>query len=183
MLLAAAVAATSAACHGSTDPRALRCGGELWRLKTLSDQDRESVNLTAKSTTIAAIQARPYPQPLPTRRRTPFQRQTWEVVSQITSFRLEGGEVRLILYDNRAYMNAVLPTPSCLTSSTRAGKDMVSTWEQFASNCARPTRAWQSLGAIVYVRGAGFWGQRGTRRGAAPNGAELHPVTGIRIVS
>ena len=45
------------------------------------------------------------------------------------------------------------------------------------------TRDWQSLGAIVYVRGVGFWSQRKGLRGAAPNGAELHPVTGLRIVA
>jgi hypothetical protein len=153
-------------------------------MKTLSDPERSRIRLAAKTTTIAALGDRPYPRPIPRGRRTPFQRQVWEVVAQVTSFRLGTGEVRLVLYDGGAYMNAVLPTPSCLSPTTRARESVVSVWRQFQGTCDRARRDWQSLGAIVHVSGVGFWSQRSIpRRGAAPNGAELHPVTGLRIVA
>jgi hypothetical protein len=51
-------------------------------------------------------------------------------------------------------------------------------------NCGTPRPDWQPLGAVMYISGVGFWSQKGKpRRGAARNGAELHPVTGFRVVA
>ena len=184
VLLAATAFAASAVGRGSARPTAARCGGELWRLKTLSDPGRNAVQLAPTSTTIAAIGGRPFPRPLPKLRRTPFQRHALEVVAQITKYRVETGGIRLELYDNESYLNAVIPTPDCLSKGTRARNDMASTFKLFTGECGHPsTSDWQSLGAIVYVRGIGFWSQRRSLRGAARNGAELHPVTGLRIVA
>jgi hypothetical protein len=153
-------------------------------LKTLSDPQRGAVALEPTNTTIAAIAERPFPRPLPKTRRTAFQRHTWQVVAQITKYRIETGGVRLELYDHGSYLNAVIPTPDCLSSATRARNDIASTHKLFTGDCGhQDTRDWQSLGAIVYVRGVGFWSQRRSLRGAARNGAELHPVTGLRIVA
>lgn len=183
LLSLAAAAATSATGRGSADARPSRCGGQLWRLKTLSDPGRNLVRLTPRTTTIGAIRERPYPRPVPRRRRTQFQRQVWKVVAQVTAFRLESGGLHLVLYDAGAYLQAVIPTPSCLDRSTRAREEIATAWKRFASDCGQPTSDWQTFGAIVYVEGVGFWSQRQPRRGAAPNGAELHPVTGFRIVA
>jgi hypothetical protein len=151
-------------------------------LKTLSDPQRTKVALTPKTTTIGVIAGKPFPRPIPTRRRTPFQRQNWEVVAQVTAFKLEGPGLRLALYDNGTYMNAVIPTPTCLTKTSRARAAITAAWNMFGNGCTRPTREWQSLGAIMYVRGVGFWGERRPERGAAANGAQLYPVTGFRFV-
>ena len=183
LLIAATTAAAAANVRTAASPSAARCGGALWRLKTLSDAGRGSVRLTPASTTIAAISGRPVPQPLPTTRRTAFQRQSWQVVAQLTAFRLEPGGIRLVLVDSNSFMNAVIPTPACLSAQTRARDQIAKVWKQFASDCAHAKTDWQPLGAIVYVQGVGYWSQRQQGlRGAAPNGAELHPVTGLRIV-
>jgi hypothetical protein len=183
LLIAATTAAAAANVRSVASPSAARCGGALWRLKTFSDPGRASVRLTPSSTTIAAITGRPFPRPLPTKRRTAFQRQTWEVVAQLTAFRLETGGIRLVLVDSNSFMNAVIPTPACLSGRTRARDQIAQVWKQFAGDCARAKPDWQPLGAIVYVQGVGYWSQRQQGlRGAAPNGAELHPVTGLRIV-
>jgi len=151
---------------------------------TLSDPGRVRVRLTPSATTIEAIAKRRNPGHVPRTRRTDFQRHAWEVVAQVTNFRLERGGIRLVLYDHNSYMNAVIPTPNCLSTRTRARAQIVGVWKQFGSDCARARTDWQSLGAIVYVQGVGFWSlrQQGLR-GAASNGAELHPVTGLRIVT
>jgi hypothetical protein len=182
LVLAAAAVAAAASAHTKASPSASRCGGQLWRLKTLSDPERKRVALTPKTTTIGAIAAKPHPRPVPRRRRTAFQRQNWEVVAQITAFKLEDAGIRLALFDNGAYVNAVVPTPSCLTRKSRGRAEMTAAWNMFGTGCTRPTREWQSLGAIMYVRGVGFWGERRPERGAAANGAELYPVTGFRFV-
>jgi hypothetical protein len=184
VLLAATAFAAAAAGRDSAGPTAARCGGQLWRLKTLSDPGRNAVQLQPKTTTIAAIGERPFPRPLPTSRRTAFQRQAWEVVAQITEYRVETGGIRLVLFDHDSYLHAVIPTPDCLSSLTLARTDIASTFKLFTADCGHPaTRDWQTLGAIVYVRGVGFWSQRQSLRGAARNGAELHPVTGLRVVA
>ena len=183
VLLAATAFAAAAVGRDAAGPTAARCGGELWRLKTLSDPGRTTVALAPKTTTIGTIIGKPFPRPVPRKRRTAFQKQNWEVVAQITAFRLEDAGLRLVLYDDGAYVNAVIPVPSCLTQRSRARSAMRDAWGKFGSSCTRPTRDWQSLGAIAYVRGVGFWSARKGERGAAPNGAELYPVTGFRIVA
>jgi hypothetical protein len=183
VLLAAAAFAAVAAGRDAAGPTANRCGGQLWRLKTLSDPQRRMVHLGPKTTTIADIAERPYPRPVPRLRRTPFQRQAWEVVAQVTQYRVDPGGVRLVLFDGGSYLNAVIPTPDCLSRTTRARADIASAFKLFSADCARAARDWQSLGAIVHVRGIGFWSQRRSLRGSARNGAELHPVTGIRVVA
>jgi hypothetical protein len=182
-MLAAAVAAVAAFARTTSAPTPTRCGGQLWRLKTLSDAARNTVALAPKATTVGAIVEKPFPRPVPRKRRTAFQRQNWEVVAQITAFRLEDGGVRMILFDDGAYVNAVIPVPACLSTATRARTAIAGAWNTFGGSCTHPTRDWQSLGAIAYVTGVGFWSQRDGDRGAAANGAELYPVTGFRIVA
>jgi hypothetical protein len=177
-------AATAAKSRVGESPNAAHCGGSLWRMKTLSDRQRKLVHLTPATTTIGGIAKRPPPRLVPSTRRTHFQKQVWNVVSQITQYRLESGGVRLVLFDGGSYVNAVIPVPNCLSAVTRARGQISAAWKKFASECAaRPTGEWQSLGAVAYVGGVGFWGPRGQGRGLAPNGAELHPVTSIRIVA
>jgi hypothetical protein len=183
---ASTFAATVHAARGHTagdKPSAANCGGNLWRLKTLSDVDRGSVNLSPRPTTIGAILQRHDPGRVPTRRTTPFQRQTWEVPAAIIRYWLDGTELRLQLFDDHSYMNAVIPSPSCLPATTRGRSAIIQAWQLFNGACGHPTRTAQPLGAVVSVTGVGYWSERKSRHGEASNGAELHPVTGLRPVA
>jgi hypothetical protein len=163
-------------------PDANACGGLLWRLTTLSDQDRGKVVLSPRSTTIGGMVARGTPQPLPRRRSTPFQRQTWEVIAQIVDYHLTGNVLHMSLADDNTYVDAAIPAPSCIPSTARARAAVIRTWTKFTSDCGHPTDRSQPLGAVAYVTGVGAWtGARGP--GVAPNGASLSPVTGLRIVA
>jgi hypothetical protein len=174
----------AAAGHGAqARPNVALCGGNLWRMKTLSDVGRRSVRLLPRDTTIGAILQRGRPRPTPRHRRTPYQRQTWAVPAQITRYWREGNELRLQLWDHGSYMNAVVPSPSCLTRATRARGAITATWSMFMNHCGHATANSQPLGAVVTVIGVGFWSQRRARHGEAPNGAELHPVMGLRPVA
>jgi len=182
-LAAGAVAATAAGMH-SASPSAAHCGGKLWRLKTLTDARKARIAWGTAPTTIGEIRARVGPGRAPTRRTTQFQLHNWEVPAQITSFKLDStGSVRLVLYDDGAYMNAVIPAPGCLSRASRGRAEIEQAWNLFVSKCGRPAASWTSFGGILFVRGVGFWSERRPIRGAAPNGAELHPVTGLRIVA
>jgi hypothetical protein len=184
IILAAGAATAVAAGNHSSAPSAGRCGGLTWRLKTFSDARRGLVNSTPQQTTIASIRERRGPNRPPTRRSTAFQLHTWEVPAQVTSFKLDAtGSVRLVLFDEPAYINAVIPSPSCLSARSRNRAAITAAWHLFVDTCGRATSNWQSLGAIFFVRGIGFWGPKSPSRGGAPNGAELHPVTGLRIVA
>ena len=179
--LAAAIVSASMAFASRSN--AASCGGALWRLTTLSDRDRSKVTLSPRPTTIGAIVARGIPRPLPRRRTTTFQRQTWEVVAQITEYRLAGGVLHLTLSDDNTYVDATIPAPSCLPVTARARNSIIRAWTQFTSTCGHPTDHSQPLGAVAYVRGVGFWSGVRTGHGVAPNGATLSPVTGFRVVA
>ena len=184
LMLAAGAAAAAAAESHVAAPSAARCGGQTWRLKTFSDLQRMRVDVTPQSTTLGAIRERRGPGSVPTRRTTQYQLHTWEVPAQITLFRLDAtGSVRLVLYDDNSYINAVIPSPACLSSRTRQRASILAAWHFFVDKCGHASSEWQSLGAIFFVRGLGFWSGKTPQRGGAPNGAELHPVTGLRIVA
>jgi hypothetical protein len=184
LFLAAGAAAAAAAGTHESGPTAARCGGLTWRLKTFSDPQRRQVDVAPDSTTIGSIRQRQGPGRPLMRRTTAFQFHTWEVPAQVTRFKLDStGSVRLELYDDNAYINAVIPSPNCLSAKSRLRKDIAAAWH-IINKCGNPTSNWQSFGAIFLVRGVGFWGTKSpTSRGAAPNGAELHPVTGLRVVA
>jgi hypothetical protein len=181
-LAAGATAAVAAGTHLSA-PSAAQCGGLTWHLKTFSDPQRRQVHVTPLSTNLHDILGRPGPGRTLVRRTTPFQRQVWGVYAQITKYRLDStGSIRLVLYDDNAYMNAVIPSPACLSRKTRDRAEIEAAWRQFAK-CGRPDSSWQAFGGIMLVRGIGFWTRKQPLRGTAPNGAELHPVTGLQVVA
>jgi hypothetical protein len=154
------------------------------RLKTLSDPDRKHVRLRPRQTNIPALNQPAAPHPTPVRRRTAFQRQAWQVVAQITTFRLlPDGSIEFVLYDDNAYVRAGLPSPKCLSSSSRARRAVLATRAQFIARCGDPKSEWQDLGAVVNVSGVGFWSARHLTSQAAPNGAELQPLTSLRLIA
>ena len=161
----------------------MQCQGTTERLKTLSDPERNRVRLRPRQTTIGALDKPAAPHPTPRRRRTAYQRQAWKVVAQITQFRLlPDGSIELVLYDANSYVRAGMPSPKCLSSSARARRAVLAARARFVARCGDPKPAMQDLGAVVNVSGVGFWSSRHLRSQAAPNGAELQPVTSLRLI-
>lgn len=185
MFLAAGAAAAAAAGTHLSAPSAARCGGSTWRLKTFSDPQRRQVDVGTQSTNLHDILERRGPGRELRQRATPFQRQVWGVYAQITKYKFDStGAVRLVLYDDNSYMNAVIPAPDCLSSKTRNRADIAAAWRQFTTKCGHPGPAWQPFGGVLYLRGIGFWTRKQPFvRGTAPNGAELNPVTGFQILT
>jgi hypothetical protein len=164
-------------------PRRAVCGSELWSLKTLSDPLRRRVNLHPRATTIAAINARPMPARAP-RRRDAFERQVWRVSAQIVEYRLEDDQdIHLVLYGGGSYLIAEMPAAACLPPRTRARRAIVRVRRMFRTRCGPATDSWRPLGAVAYVSGIGFWDFPHGQSGAARNYAELHPLTGMRVLT
>jgi hypothetical protein len=104
-------------------------------------------------------------------------------VAQITQFRLlSDGSIELVLYDDNAYVRVGLPSPKCLSSSSRARRAVLATRARFVAKCGDPKPAWQDLGAVANVSGVGFWSGRHLTSQAAPNGAELQPITSLSLI-
>jgi hypothetical protein len=186
VIAAAAIAAVGAGTGPSSIAASATsaCGVELWPLKTLSDPQRKLVRLRPRNTTIAAIDALPMPSSAPTTRSNGYERRVWRVRAQIVQFKLEeDSDIHLILFDRGNYLIAEMPLGSCLPRRTRDRKAIIRARATFISKCGRPTSDWQSLGAVAYISGVGFWDFPHGQSGHAPNYAELHPVTALKIVS
>ena len=121
-LSTAAALAALAAAFAAPGRRARRrapgpqCGGTLWKLMTLSDTGKRSVNWNPAATTIADI-AKLSRAGEDHRRRaaTSFQKQVWKLTAVIERYRVaSNGEIVLELYDipTSTYMDAYMPAPS-----------------------------------------------------------------------
>jgi hypothetical protein len=184
----ATLGATAAAAPKTTGAEGpgMWCGGRLWRLMTLSDPARSGVDLHGEATTIARIGKLAPPTQITATRKTPFQRHVWRLQAVVDRYRIaSNGEIVLILFsiDAGQYMDVYLPNPVCLGERARDRTGMTAAREQFTSRCARVTASWQLLGATVDVAGVGFWNPSTKTRGALANGAELRPLTNLRLVS
>lgn len=182
-----ALAALSAQAAPSSGPRpGTGCGGTLWRLMTLSDPDRYKVKLVRQPTTIAEIAKTGRPRVIARRRTTAFQRQVWGLRAVVDRYRIaSNGEIVLILYsiDTSQFMNAYLAAPQCLGPLARNRTGMLAARRSLTSNCPRITAAWQLVGITVELGGVGFWNPSTATRGALANGAELRPVTNLKVVT
>jgi hypothetical protein len=184
LVLAAHVPASHAAGHN--EGPGTRCGGTLWRLMTLSDAGVKQVNLHAKDTTIGDIAALHTPARIVPRRTSPFQRQVWRMHAVIDRYRIaSNGEIVLILFsiDTGQFMDAYLPARNCLGARARDRTGILAARNELTSRCPKVTAAWQLLGITVEVGGVGFWNQVRTTRGALANGAELRPVTNLKVLT
>ena len=192
-LLALALVAAAAcvlAATAASRPRHLApgswCGGTLWRLMTLSDPMRGTVDLHGTPTSIADIAKLDEPARAPQTRATPFQRHVWRMRTIVDRYRVaSNGEIVLILFniDSAQYMNAYLPNPHCLARNARDRTGMISARKQLTDHCPAPTPQWQLVGWTVDLGGVGFWNPTSVTRGALKNGAELRPVTNFRIIN
>ena len=123
-------------------------------MKTLSDPQRNLVNLHPKNTTIAAINALPQPHPTPKTRSTDFSRHVWRVSAQITEFKIEGdSDIHLVLFGDGGYLIAEMPAAGCLPKKTRDRKAIIAARKKFETNCGKPTNKWKELGAVAMISG------------------------------
>jgi hypothetical protein len=191
LVLAALAAGSGAFAAGARLERDARppgdwCGGPLWRLETLSDPERQKVKLDRLPTSISDIAALKSPELAGLKRATSFQLNTWRLNVVIDRYRIASdGEIILVLYDipSGKYMNAYLPNPQCLPKTMTDRSGIIAARKELTDRCPHATAAWQLLGASVDISGVGFFNPVRVTRGALSNGAELRPLTNLKIVS
>jgi hypothetical protein len=160
------------------------CDVPLKALRTLTDPQRNLVNLRPTDTTVGAINALAQPHPTPRARSTDFSRRVWRVVAQITEFRLAGDRaIQLVLFDAGTYLVAAMPDSHCLSRKTRNRQAIIAVRKKFEASCGQATKNWKALGAVAMISGVGFFDIPQTQKPQATNFAELNPVTGIRFLS
>jgi hypothetical protein len=184
---AAVLAALSAPAGAHVDAKpGAWCGGTLWKVMTLSDAGRSSVKWAATPTTIPDIAKLAAPGRVTASRGTSFQKQVWQVQAVIERYRVaSNGEIVMELFDipSGTYMDAYMPNPKCLSSTTRGRAQMLAARTAFTKACPAPQAGWQMLGATAKLTGAGFWNPVKTTMGALSNGAELRPLVGFELVN
>jgi hypothetical protein len=177
--LAAAVVA-----HAAVAAPGPKCGGTLWKQMTLADNGK-SVNWNPLTTTIPDIAKLTAPSRITASRSTSFQRRVWKMDNVVIErYRVaSNGEIVLELFDvpSSTYMNAYIPSTSCMTSNKTLRSAMVKARNGLVKPCPAPTPGWQMLGARAVIFGVGFWNPAKTTQGALANGAELRPLVGLTI--
>jgi hypothetical protein len=179
--LMAVAAGTRAGTSSRANP--IQCDRALAGLKTLSDPQRQLVDLRPRATTIRAINTLRRPRRTPTRRDNAFERHVWRVRAVIVKDRLQDdGDIQLILAARHSYLLAELPAPACLPRTTRARAAIVRARRRFERGCGSAGRSWTNQGAVAYVSGVGFWDVPNRQPGHAKNYAALHPVTSVSFL-
>jgi hypothetical protein len=132
---------------------------------------------------VAAINNRRPPAVL-TGRRDAFERQVWRVTVQIVEDKLDAdSDIHLVLFGHGGYLIAEMPAPACLPATTRDRRAIVHARRVFENRCGAASDSWKPLGAVAVISGVGFWDFPHGQHGHARNYAELHPLTGIRLIS
>src|SRR5438105_3424913 len=104
LLLSVLIAGVALASIGTGQARPDRqpgtwCGGQLWRLMTLSDADRKRVRFDDEMTTVASLAKLTPPARISAARSSDFQRRIWRLRTVIDRYRVaSNGEIVLILY-------------------------------------------------------------------------------------
>ncbi len=164
------------------------CGTERWPVKTLSDEDRDRVNLRPVPSTVAAMRELPRPALLPDNRRAaPVELTTYTVRAVLLEIRFENDhDIHLVIADpsdQHKTMIAEIVDPSC--SGAIASPDVADLRrirENFTQAYSPPPgqKYWPKPGDVMEITGVGFFDFEHGQSGVAPNAIELHPVLGIR---
>jgi hypothetical protein len=142
---------------------ALTCGVEAWPQKVLTDPGAgRALRPAPMATTIAQIGALP---------RT-ARRRAYSVEGQVQAVKREAdGDLHVIIAHGDFWMIVELPNPACVPAESKAIAAIRRAWLQAAD---------LRVGQRVRAVGMLFFDRLHGQSGAAPNGAELHPLFSIR---
>ena len=172
----------------------VRCGAELWQIKTLVDPKAAHVQLDpVLPTDIAAVNALPVPTDPTTRVDDNFELHSYRITAFLVGYKLEAdNDWHIVLSDDGSEsrghtMIIEIPNPACAEPPAEATTSRVLmqiTQARAAFETAfPPAKACFScnLKTQVTVVGIGFFDKLHGQHGVAINGAELHPVLGFEL--
>ncbi len=176
--------ATVGCAEGQPHRNAPRCGGPRRAIMTLADPDAAKVDLqTPTLTSVTELRSVAVPA-RPGGRVAPLETTSFALVATVRAAKLEAnGDLDLMLEDASGGLRAALPNPACLGRSPARDKALAAR-RVYEATCGALGRAgdWRSIHMSALVVGIGFLGAR-SGAGAAPNGIELAPITGLHAHS
>jgi hypothetical protein len=162
-----------------------QCGRERWLVKTLSDADRDRVDLRPVDATIEQlIRIRAPRSVTQVNRSAPAELTVFRVNALLV--RLTGqhdNDYHLVLVsptDPSASLIAEIPDPSCSGSCASGFGEVFARERQQVIDVTNATGGRTSW--PVRVTGVGFFDREHGQIGVAPNGIELHPVLSIEFL-
>ena len=174
--------------------RAARCPGAFrWPVKTMSDPASRGSWASARprGTTVHALVhwgGRPRRLTASTPRQPGAERTIFRVRARLVAARASDsssgdGDIRLVIADPATgeTMVVAFPDPNCAPASHSPKRlQMTMARVTFIARCQFPPLGrYASLHGTATITGVGFWAVKGSGRGAAANGIELHPVLGF----
>jgi len=172
-------------------PSGVHCGTERWPVKTLSDQDAGSVNVTPVQSSVADLRALTAPASLPESSRiTPTEVTVYSLTAQLVEFKMEDDrDIHLVVADPTdpsATMITEFPDADRCTgavASAHAQEMRAARAALVAAFGQPPSTSFKHLTGTATVTGVGFFDFLHGQTGVAPNGIELHPVIGFTLLS
>ena len=169
---------------GGAGASARACGYWRWPVKVASDADRYKVNATPRATSVDYLRSRRAPSHFGSHAQDhriawPEYR-TWVIRhTHLVAYRIEDdGDIHLILRSRTGHeMIAEIPRPSCAGRSRFYSR--IATVRRNFDGREHPSTDWHHVYQTIDIRGVGFFDEEHRVDGQAPNGLELHPVTGV----
>jgi hypothetical protein len=160
------------------------CGTERWAIKTLSDPDRDLVDLRPVDATLEQLVALPRPRRPGPRRVAPAEVTVYRVEARLKWLAREeaDGDYHLILFsprDSTITMIAEVPNPRCAgVCASGFGETFARVRQLLMDTLNAPGGEPRPL---IRITGVGFFDFLHHQRGLAPNGIELHPVLSVEF--
>ena len=164
-----------------TIQQGVSCGVERWSVKTGTDADVGSVNLSPQDTTISALTSIARPSSLPPNgRASSAERQAWRLRDvTVTVYKLEtDSDYHVVVSDGSRTMITEIPHPDCVGGSSPFLPGIQAARATFNSRFT-PTSTFQTANVTASMIGVGFFDFFHGQTGVAPNGIELHAVLGV----
>jgi len=158
----------------------ISCGVERWAVKTGTDLDVGSVNMTPQDSAIATLVGFARPGSLPPNHRVSQELQVYRLTDiTLTIYKLESdSDYHLVLSDGGQTMIAEIPHPSCVGAPSPFLPGIQAARATFDGRYTATT-FFQMANVTATVIGAGFFDFFHGQTGVAPNAFELHAVLGI----
>jgi hypothetical protein len=158
-----------------------QCGVERWSVKTGTDPQASSVNLSSYiSSTIYNFQQSTRPASLPANGRVaPRETTQYQVSGTLTKYKREtDSDYHLVIQDGSGRTMIIeIPSPNCVGSGPFVS-GIRNARAQFDAKLTA-TSSFKTVTAPVTIKGVGFWDFLHGQTGVAPNGIEVHPVLNI----
>jgi hypothetical protein len=173
---------------------AARCPGTFrWPVKTMTDAASRGrwASARPKATTIRALvhrTGRPRRLTGSTPRQPGAERTIFRVRARLVAARAGDsasgdGDIRLVAADPTTgeTMVVAFPDPNCAPASHSPKREQMTLARvSFIARCQFPPLGrYASLRGSATITGVGYWAAKGSGRGVAANGIELHPVLGF----